>query len=343
MAVRPAHLVAGTVVDLGTVVDAAVVDTMVDETTVVRASLEPGADVEPPTAVFVTGVEVAAPVPPSRVRTMMPNTRASVPNTPKKKIGRSRRILHPGVLWGTPHTTQERWWRQPVVAGPVLRKAPWIPAMPSSPPECLFDWGATVVGRGAPACGDRRRGGPVPGEHLYGVEIHFRDLGQVFDHRRYPQQRVAQRRDVTGIATAVPVEQFGGLYLADHLGGIDVGERVEPERDVTEQLDEDAAEAEREERPKQGILGHPDEYLVSAADEFLNERSRGIGCDGHDSIVGSGDGITPRTSSARPPTSVLWRMLGATTFRTTGSPSSAAATTASSRLLTTRDEALRMP
>ena len=67
-------------------------------------------------------------------------------------------------------------------------------------------------------------------------------------------------------ATSVP-----GLAGGDELLGVDVGERREPEPRLADQLCEDAAGAERDERPEDGILDDAGEQLRAALHHRLHE------------------------------------------------------------------------
>jgi hypothetical protein len=79
-----------------------------------------------------------------------------------------------------------------------------------------------------------------------------------------------------GFRAAVPLEQPGRLHIGDHLGGVDIGERMDPKGHVADQFDEHPTEPEGDERAERRVLGHADDHLVAPGDELLDQGALGI-------------------------------------------------------------------
>ncbi len=83
----------------------------------------------------------------------------------------------------------------------------------------------------------------------------------------------------TGWHSSIAVEQRGRAQLADHLGGVDVGDRRQVERHVAQQLDQHAAEAAHEERAEGRIGRHADQRFEAALHLALEEDALEVGAD----------------------------------------------------------------
>src|SRR5690606_6520475 len=81
-------------------------------------------------------------------------------------------------------------------------------------------------------------------EDLHRIQVHLLQLGDGGDDAGHAQQRRLQRVDVAERLVAVALEETMSLGLPDHLPGVDVGEGVDAECHVLEQLDVDATETE---------------------------------------------------------------------------------------------------
>src|SRR5438128_874355 len=79
--------------------------------------------------------------------------------------------------------------------------------------------------------------------------------------------------------SSIAVEQRGRAQLADHLGGVDVGDRGQVERHVAQQLDQHAAEAAHQERPEGRIGRHTDQRFEATLHLALEEDALEVGAD----------------------------------------------------------------
>ena len=119
-------------------------------------------------------------------------------------------------------------------APPSLRSAATIPAF--SYPEAA----ARALGRAA----DR-------GDWLH------RPAGIVSGELRQPEQQIDERVLVGGRRAAIPADERPCLPVAHELASVDVRQRCKSELGVADQLGEDAARAERDERAEDRILHGP--------------------------------------------------------------------------------------
>ena len=126
---------------------------------------------------------------------------------------------------------------------------------------------------------------------------------------------------------AVAREQRVELQLAHHLGGVAVGHRRDPHRDVLEQLGVGAAGPAGDHRPEARVLRPADEQLDAAGDHRLHKearraRSRPPSPSARIAVAARATSAGVREGGATAPASLLCRRPRATAFSATGQPSS---------------------
>src|SRR6266508_6634051 len=108
-------------------------------------------------------------------------------------------------------------------------------------------------------------------EDLDRIEVHLADLGAVLDQRGHPEQHLLQSRLVAAWRPAIAAQESRALHLVEHGGHVTVGERMEPESHVGDELDESSAAAVDDERPERGVLCDSDEHLDTSRYHGLDE------------------------------------------------------------------------
>ena len=103
-----------------------------------------------------------------------------------------------------------------------------------------------------------------PGDHRIAVELG--DLRMGIDHRPHAQEERLDRPEVAARGAPVAVEQRKGLQRAQHLPGVEVGQRRDPHGDIVEQLG----------RPTAGPAGQhrTEAVIVDDAHDQLDSRGR---------------------------------------------------------------------
>ena len=91
-------------------------------------------------------------------------------------------------------------------------------------------------------------------EREHRVEIRLRDLRQVVREPREALHEIGERRGVGRRRAAEAAHEAASLALGDKLLGVHVGQRRDSEGCVADQLGEDSAGPDRDERPEDGIL-----------------------------------------------------------------------------------------
>src|ERR1017187_7278796 len=110
----------------------------------------------------------------------------------------------------------------------------------------------------------------------YRVQVKLGDLGDVLDHGTDPVQDLGERRHVQRGGLAVSGEQPVGAQRAEHLIYVGVAEGGDAHRDVFEDLDERAAQADQDEGAEGGVVGHADDHFDAVADLLLDQEFRGV-------------------------------------------------------------------
>ena len=104
---------------------------------------------------------------------------------------------------------------------------------------------------------------------MHGVEVELGDLGEVVGE---PRRAGAGRRPAPPRRQAArprkPATSRPALPVGDELLGVDVRQRREPELRLADQLGEDAARAERDERAEDRVLDDAGEQLGAAARSY---------------------------------------------------------------------------
>ena len=117
--------------------------------------------------------------------------------------------------------------------------------------------------------------------HQQGVDVHFRQPGQLADHFRQAQQHVLQRIHVDRRAVAERAQQGRDAGAPDQVARQIVVERRQGHRAIPEGFDIDAAGAEHDHRPQHRVGGHAQQHLarVRAGRHGLDDNAvqRGIG------------------------------------------------------------------
>ena len=157
------------------------------------------------------------------------------------------------------------------------------------------------------------------GQREHRVEVELRDRGEA-PRRARPSRwsTIGERRSIGRGRAAEARDEPAGLPAVTSSLGVDVGQRRDPERRLADQLGEDAARPEGDERAEDGVLDDAGEQLGAALQHRLDDHGRPIR---------SAAARTPprrRDRARSPPSSVLCAP-GAAVFTTTGKPSSSAA------------------
>ena len=110
------------------------------------------------------------------------------------------------------------------------------------------------------------------------------------------EEGVFELLEIGGLLASVAIEDGETLDFVDHAAGVPAGEGDDAEGDVLEDFDHDAAEAEHEDGPELGVLGHADDDLRAGAGHALygyafDDGVRLVGLDGGDDVVVGGGGL----------------------------------------------------
>ena len=110
------------------------------------------------------------------------------------------------------------------------------------------------------------------------------------------EEGVFELLDIGGLLASVAIEDGEALDFVDHAAGVPPGEGDDAEGDVLEDFDHDAAEAEHEDGPELGVLGHADDDLRAGAGHALygyafDDGVGLVGIDGGDDVVVGGGGL----------------------------------------------------
>ena len=123
-------------------------------------------------------------------------------------------------------------------------------------------------------------------------------------------------------SSACPVEQDCAFEFAEHAVGVVSVDRADAERDVLEDLDEDAAETDHHHRPELRIAVAADHDLLAPRRHFLDEPALRPGRLDRGNFGHRDHGVADCHKSFRwsrtPPTSLLWSSLAEMTFTTSG-------------------------
>src|ERR1700733_2351685 len=93
------------------------------------------------------------------------------------------------------------------------------------------------------------------GEHDHRIQVELDDLWNLLGQPRHAEDDFREGLDVRARTTALTVEQGDAAHLVQELVGVTIGQRRDPEVDVAERLDVDAAKADADERAEQSIVG----------------------------------------------------------------------------------------
>ena len=104
------------------------------------------------------------------------------------------------------------------------------------------------------------------------IEIHLRDLGIGQNKIGYGEDQPLQGRDIGRIA-AIALQEGIALDLFYHIPGVGGRDGQGAEGDVLQDLDENSSQAEHQNRPEGGIVGHADDCLHSRRGHPLHRYS----------------------------------------------------------------------
>ena len=111
----------------------------------------------------------------------------------------------------------------------------------------------------------------------YRIQVHFRNFGKVRDQRRDPFDHRRQRRAVHGLRSAHAAQDLSRLDAVQHRQGVFIGGGRQPEGDVLQHLDQNAAEAEGDQLAE-GRIGHrADDDFLAAGQHLLNLHAENLG------------------------------------------------------------------
>ena len=102
-----------------------------------------------------------------------------------------------------------------------------------------------------------------------------------------PAHEIHQRVGVRRRVPAVAGHQTAGLPALDEAAGIVVGQRREPEAGLADQLGQDAARTERDQRPEDRILDEAGQELDAACDHRLDDEGSADPFPGAANLVGA--------------------------------------------------------
>ena len=109
---------------------------------------------------------------------------------------------------------------------------------------------------------------------MHGVQVELGHLGEVVREPAEPVDEVDQRGRVGRRRAAEAGDEPPALPPVHELLGVDVGERRDPEGRVADQLGEDAAGAEGDERAEDRVLDDAREQLGAALQVRLDDHRR---------------------------------------------------------------------
>lgn len=99
--------------------------------------------------------------------------------------------------------------------------------------------------------------------------------GTGVDQAGESQQCLREGGNIGGGMATVALEETVAADLADHLAGVDVGQRGDAEGDDAEDLDVDAAQSEGDDGAEGGVVIDADHHLGAAADHRLLQDALG--------------------------------------------------------------------
>ena len=108
----------------------------------------------------------------------------------------------------------------------------------------------------------------VGGEHR--IQIHFRNLGEIRNQRRDAFDHAGQGRAVDRLGAAHAAQDLSRLDAVQHRQRIRVGRGREPERNVLQDFDQDAAEPEGNEFSERRIGNRADDDFLAEGYHLLN-------------------------------------------------------------------------
>ena len=109
------------------------------------------------------------------------------------------------------------------------------------------------------------------------VEIDLGDLREVGHQLRDPLDHAGERVLVDARPAAHAAQHLGRADPVDHRARVVAGRRREPERHVAQDLDEDPAEAERDDGPERGIADGADQDLLALGQHLLDLHAGDVG------------------------------------------------------------------
>ncbi|MEP7206746.1 MAG: hypothetical protein ABI920_07395 [Casimicrobiaceae bacterium] len=86
-----------------------------------------------------------------------------------------------------------------------------------------------------------------------------------------PHQQVDQGGTIDRSPTARTVEEPRAAKVGEHRHSVPPGDRTQPERDILQYLDEDAAEADHQQRPEPAIPHRADDHLDAGRTHCLDQ------------------------------------------------------------------------
>ena len=115
---------------------------------------------------------------------------------------------------------------------------------------------------------------PWPGgSAITGLRSSSTISGTSIGQPRHAQQQLAQRVEVRRRMAAIALQQRQARESVQELVGVAVGQRRDAEPHVAEDLDVDAAQAERDQRAEQRIVGDADHRFDAAGDHRLDQHA----------------------------------------------------------------------
>ena len=183
------------------------------------------------------------------------------------------------------------------------------------------------------------------------VQVHLGDFREIGDELRNVDDHRGERVAVDRLGAAHALQDLGRGDAVQHRQRVVLRRRREPERDVLQHLDQDAAQPERDQLAERGVGHGADDDLLAAAEHLLHLDAEqvspcasyfvGVGHDRREALLRPRRALFTPTST--PPASVLCRICGETILSTTGKPIAAASFAASAADVATPSFGTGMP
>ena len=111
------------------------------------------------------------------------------------------------------------------------------------------------------------------GQRDHGIQIELRYFRNFLGQPGNPKEQLAQRVEIGGCVSPESLQQFEPANAVQEIMGIAVGQRRNPEPNISQYLDVHAAESERDQCAEDGIVGDPNHRFNAASNQRLNDNA----------------------------------------------------------------------